>query len=91
MSRHAKFKFPLGGTRIAFAVVLAILVPAAPHTASGKGGTFHLFTFYKAHSESRIGSAGSGTNFRRLCREAIQGSDHPSMSWPCRYSVIAGT
>jgi hypothetical protein len=57
MSRHAKFKFPLGGSRIAFAVVLAILVPAAPHTASGKGGTFHLFTFYKAHSESRIGPA----------------------------------
>ena len=38
-------KFPISGRGIAVAVLaLAILTSIAPHEASAKGGTFHLFS-----------------------------------------------
>ena len=49
------FKFPPGARTIAFTVTLAILMSIAPDIALAKGGTFHLFAFYKAQSESTFG------------------------------------
>ena len=45
-------KFSLGGRSIGLAVTLAILIAIAPHEASAKGGTFHLFSAWSSPAEA---------------------------------------
>jgi hypothetical protein len=73
------------GRSIALAVTLAILISVAPHEASAKGGTFHLFsseakaaTLNSPPTKPTIETLGVG-----LWREAIQRPDYPSVSRPC--------
>ena len=57
-------KFPFDGRSIAFAASLAILMLIAPHEASAKGGTFHLWTAWSHVTTSRA-EAGTGASGSR--------------------------
>ena len=52
-------KFSLGGRSIGLAVTLAILIAIAPHEASAKGGTFHLFSAWSPVSRAQAATVTS--------------------------------
>ena len=52
-------KFSLGGRSIGLAVTLAILIAIAPHEASAKGGTFHLFSAWSPVSRAEAATVTS--------------------------------
>ena len=64
-------KCQLNGVGIALAVTLSILMSIAPHEASAKGGTFHLFpraeaaTITSPRSEPRTEPLGMGCGGKR--------------------------
>src|SRR6516225_5756584 len=64
------------GLGISSAVALAILMPVAPHQASAKGGG--------SADNFSTGPANNRNFGRGMWREAVQRSDYPSVSRPCR-------
>ena len=52
-------KFSIGGRSIALGVTLAILTVIAPHEASAKGGTFHLFSAWSPVSRAEAATVTS--------------------------------
>ena len=52
-------KLSLGGPSIALAVTLAMPMAIAPHEASAKGGTFHLFSAWSPVSRAEAATVTS--------------------------------
>jgi len=52
-------KLSLSGRSVALAVTLAMLMAIAPHEASAKGGTFHLFSAWSPVSRAEAATVTS--------------------------------